>query len=121
MSTLALPPPELAGLLLLLGGLAMVCQARRLGLGLVGLGVASLLLTPLLKPILALFPIWLVLAVGAVLSLLVLRGLLQLAAGRAGGEHAMGILASDLIRFLVLLPFRAVGGLLALFFRRGGP
>lgn len=122
MSTLMmLMPPEYAVFLFVAAGLAFICQAKRLGASLMIGGVAMILLPPLIEPFLPFVPTWilLLLVVGFILSLG--RASLNMCVGRAAGDHAVGALAADVIRFLFLLPFRVAGGLLAVLFRRGAP
>lgn len=116
-----LMPPQYAVFLFVAAGLAFICQAKRLGATLMIGGVAMILLPPLIEPFLPFVPTWilLLLVIGFILSLG--RSILNLGVGRAAGDHAVGALAADAIRFLFLLPFRVVGSLLGALFRRGAP
>jgi hypothetical protein len=118
---LMLVPPEFAVVLILAAGLAFICQARRLGGGLLFAGIGSLILPALIAPFLTYVPIWILLLATVVFGFAILRAVLNLGVGRRATDHAMGVLVSDFVRFLVVAPFRILGGLFAVVFRRGAP
>lgn len=117
-SLLTLLPPDYAVLLFMAAGLALIVQARRLAAGLALAGVAIIVLPALFAPFIAMLPGWVRLLIGIAVGLTVARALLRLALGRTVSEQVEGTLAADFIRFCLLLPFRIVGGLLALIFGR---
>lgn len=122
MSTLMmLMPPEYAVFLFVAAGLAFICQAKRLGARLLIGGVAVILLPPLIAPFLSLVPLWILVLLLVGFGLSVASGLLRLLAGQAVADHALGALLADAIRFFLFLPFRLVGGVLTLLFRRRAP
>jgi len=116
-----LAPPEFAVLFFVFAGLAFILQARRFGVSLLLAGAACILLPPLLAPFLPLVPAWLVVLLTAGFVLSVSRMLLNMSIGHGAADHVVGTFATDLIRFVLLLPFRLVGGLFAILFRRGAP
>lgn len=116
---LFLVPPGFAVLLIAAAGLALLFQAKGLAWGFLGAAVAIALLPPLIAPLLDLPPLWLLLLLLVATAFSMIRALLGLGFGRGVADHALGALLADLIRFLLFLPFRLVGGALNALFRRG--
>jgi hypothetical protein len=108
---LTLVRPQYAVFFFVAAGLALMVQAKRLGVVLMIAGVAVIVLPPMLSPLRALLPAWLLLALGVGSALTIGRAVLTIGIGRSAANHAVGVLAADVIRFVVLLPFRLVGGL----------
>lgn len=104
--------PTLAVLLFVAGGFSIILGGRRLGGWLIGGAIALVLVAPFIGPAAAAAPalVWIVLFFG--LSVAALRLILTFSIGRRGASEALGILASDFIRFLVLAPFRFISFLL---------
>lgn len=108
-------------LLLVLSALMMIIGLRKLAGGLAALAILGAIFPifePMFDAVLAALPAWvslLVLAimVGAVLGALGLGKFLRLALA-----HAVGILLADAIRFLWVLPFRAIRLVFRLIVRR---
>lgn len=104
--------PSLAVLLFVAGGFSIMLGGRLLGGWLIGGAIALALVAPFIGSAAAAAPafVWIVFFI--VLAIAALRMLLTLSIGRRGASEALGILASDLIRFLILAPFRFIAFLL---------
>lgn len=100
--------PTLAVLLFVAGGFLIILGGRRLGGWLIGAAIMLVLVAPFIGPATAAAPafVWILLFIG--LGVAALRIMLTLSIGRRGASEALGILASDFIRFLVLAPFRFI-------------
>lgn len=96
--------PSMAALLIVASGFSIMLGGRRLGGWLLAAAIAVLLLGPFLAAAPAL--VWILLLIG--LSIAALRALLTFSIGRHGASEALGILAAELIRFVVLAPFRFI-------------
>lgn len=116
-----LTPPEFAIIFIILAGLAFILQARKFGVRLILAGIACALLPPLVAPFLPFVPPWLMALLCAGTALSVSQLLLNLTIGRGAADQVVGTLVADLIRFVVLLPFRLFGAVLGLVFRRTRP
>lgn len=113
--------PTLGALLVVSAGLALMLGARSLGGWLLIAGVTSIAIGPYFGSAAAATPAAVWLLIGAAVAVVALRTLLTAAVGRRAASDALGILAADFIRALVLLPFRLIGALLAVLGGRPRP
>ena len=100
------------GLALMVGLLSGGAAFRILGILLL-----FALLSPFVEGVMGGMPPWVGLILMAIIALALLRGAASLVLGRRAADHMVGILAADCVRLalrLLLLPFRAVGGLVRL-------
>lgn len=78
-------------------------------LGLVlGLVVLPVLLAPFIELVLAGLPAWASLLLLLALALALLRALVAIFLGQRGSSHFFAILAADVVKAVVLVPFRIV-------------
>jgi hypothetical protein len=97
------------GLALILGIIGLRKAASLIG------GICLLLVTaPFFDALFDGLPTWLFLLTLPVLLVLVIRWLVRMVIGQRAADHLVGTLAADLIRAIILLPFRILG----LLFRR---
>lgn len=90
---------------------------RSAAFGLLGMFLLFALLGPIVEGVMGGMPPWVGLFVFAVVILVLLKSIASLVLGRRAADHMVGILAADLVRLavrLLLLPFRAVAGLVRL-------
>jgi hypothetical protein len=104
-------PPELVIFMIVGAGMAMIVGARRLAATLMGVALAIIVLPVLLAPLFDALPGWLLVTLLVVLVLGMLRGLFELTLGKHSTDHMVGILAADVVRAVILAPFRLVGRL----------
>ena len=99
-------------------GLALIVGARRLAAILLGSALAITFQPSLLAPLFDALPGWLLAILSVLFAIGMLRVLFELVIGKQSTDHMVGILAADLVRALVLAPFRLLGWLLRAVFRR---
>jgi hypothetical protein len=90
---------------------------RSAAFGLLGMFLLFALLGPIVEGVMGGMPPWVGFFVFAVVILVLLKSIASLVLGRRAADHMVGILAADLVRLAVrilLLPFRAVAGLVRL-------
>jgi hypothetical protein len=112
----ALLPDEFMGLAIAGIGLAVILGFLRLrkAAGMIG-GICLLLISgPFFDALFDSLPTWLFLLALAVLAIMVIRWLMRMVLGGRAADHMIGSLAADLVRAIVLFPFRVLG----LLFRR---
>ena len=116
---LAFLPTEFIPLLVAFAGLALIIGARKVASTIL-LVIAIMVVAPLLlEPLLMFVPDALMPLMIFIVILLTIAFVMQLLIGRDSWNETKGILAADVIRFIVLLPFRFFGLLFRTFFRRG--
>ena len=102
-------PQELVVFMIVGAGLAMIVGARRLAAGLLGAAMAIIFLPVLLAPLFDALPGWLLWGLIIFFSLALLRALFELTIGKNSTDHMVGILAADVVRTMLLAPFRLLG------------
>lgn len=102
-------PPELAVLMFIGTGFAMLVGARKLAAGLFGATLAVIFLPILLVPLFDQLPSWLLWSLLIFFGLCLLRSLFELVLGKRATDHMVGILAADVVRVVLLSPFRLLG------------
>ena len=102
-------PPELAVFMFIGAGFAMLVGARKLAAGLIGATMAVIFLPILLAPLFDQLPSWLLWILLIFFGLGLLRSLFELLLGERATDHMVGILAADVVRVVLLSPFRMIG------------
>ncbi len=110
-----LVPEELLVHVLVLAGILTILGLKRLASGLI-LFVISMAFLPVFEPfieaIVAMLPDWALILVLVVVGLALLRVVAGLFLGQRASDQMVGTLAADVVRFLLLLPFRGFRALL---------
>lgn len=118
---LLIVPDEMLLLLIVGGGLAVIVGARRLGFGLVILGVTLAVLPTLLAPFFGMLPEWVLVALMVALVVgVVLSGLRWISCALIGNratDHMVGALAADVVRATVVGTARAAARMVRLCWR----
>jgi hypothetical protein len=90
---------------------------RSAAFGLLGMLLLFAILSPIIEGVMGELPPWITVIIMAVVVLALLRGVASFVLGSRAADHMVGILAADLVRLtlrLLILPFRALGGLVRL-------
>ena len=111
-------PSEFAVLMIVAAGLAMIVGARRVATGLLGAAMAIAFLPVLLAPVFDALPGWLLVGLLVFFGLGLVRALFELTIGKSSTNHMVGILAADVVRSMLLAPFRLLGWIVRLLLRR---
>jgi hypothetical protein len=113
-----LVPQELVVFMIVGAGLAMIVGARRFAAGLLGAAFAVIFLPVLLAPLFDLLSGWLLVILLVFFAMGMLRTLFEMTIGRQSTDHMVGTLAADVVRSMLLAPFRMIGWLFRLLLRR---
>ncbi len=115
-------PDEALLPLLVIAGILTIVGLKRLASGLV-LFVLAIAFTPVLEPfieaLIAALPGWAVVTILVGLGFALLRVFVALVFGKGVSDQMLGTLLADVVRVLVLLPFRGFRALLR-FLLKGG-
>lgn len=112
----ALLPDEFMPLAIAGVGLAVILGLLRLrkAAALIG-GICLLLISgPFFDSLFDSLPTWIFLLMLPILAIVIIRWLVRLVIGERAADHLVGSLAADLIRGIIVFPFRVLG----LLFRR---
>lgn len=109
LSLLAFLPTEFIPLILIGGGFALILGARAVARSLFVLTAVLIFLPVILEPLLMFLPEWVLWLLTGFVILSVLGSISALILGKGASDAMVGILASDLIRRVLLAPFRAIG------------
>ncbi len=122
IAPLFVPDEALLPLLVIAGVLTIVGLKRFAGgLVLFVLAIAFLpLFQPFIEALIAALPGWAVGTLLVGLGFALLRAFVALIFGRGVSDQMLGTLLADLVRFLILLPFRGFRALLRRFLINGG-
>jgi hypothetical protein len=103
-------PDQALPLLIIVAGALVILGFRATGIRLLLITLLIPVLSPFAEAFLSGLPPWVAVIVVLIVGLSILRAILFVLLGRSAAEHAIGILAADIIRVavvaLVLLPFR---------------
>ena len=109
---LFLPQEALLPIFISLAGLLMVVGFRKAAGSLIVFALGSALFLPMLEPIIEsliyALPGWAVMLILVAIALKLLRALAALFLGTNAADQMVGTLAADVVRFLLLLPFRGL-------------
>jgi hypothetical protein len=111
-------PQEFVVFMIIGAGLALIVGARRIAMGLLGTAMAIIFLPVLLAPLFDALPGWLLVGLLVLFGLGMVRGLFELVIGRHSTDHMVGILAADVVRSMLLAPFRMVRWIVRLLLTR---
>lgn len=105
-------PDEALLLVMMAAGLLLMLGFRRVAGGLLATALLLPLLSPFVEALMSGLPAWVSLVILVVLGLTIFRALASLFLGRRAAAHMVGILAADVVRFLVrclFWPVRVLG------------
>ena len=117
-SLLMFIPPEFLVVMIAVAGLAMVAGARRLAVTLFSAAALMIFLPVLLAPLFDALPYWLLVVLMVFFGLSLVRTLFNLLIGKNSTDQMIGTLAADVVRALLLAPFRLLSWAAGAIFRR---
>jgi hypothetical protein len=109
MTLLTFLPEGTIPVLMVLGGLALILQARRLAMTLFTFCGLMIFLPVILEPLLDMLPEWALTLLMLFFWISIPFTILYMIIGRAAWSEMVGTLAAGVVRFCFLLPFRFMG------------
>lgn len=117
LSLISLVPPEMYVLLIALAGLLIVFGAKQLAGTIVLVVLVGIFLPVIAGPIFDAMPAWMLFLVIGIMTASLLRQIISLVIGKHAANEMVGILVADLVRAVVVFPFRVIASVWRLFMK----
>ena len=108
ITLLSFLPDETIPVLMVLGGLALILQMRKVAMTLFTFCALMIFLPVFLEPFLNMLPEWALMVLMIFFWISIPFTILYLIIGDDAWSEMVGILAADVVRFMFLLPFRTL-------------